>query len=143
MVRFGKAMMLALLAAGTAQGALAQTQPDALAKAFGARETVISASLSPDGSKIALVSAGPGRSSRAYVLEARKGAELVAAATTSGNPDYMSRCDWVAAARLACQIYSETRYADDVYGSSNVFAVDASGGNTKLLSQRRGQNALS
>lgn len=143
MVRFGKAMMLALLAAGTAQGALAQTQPDALAKAFGARETVISASLSPDGSKIALVSAGPGRSSRAYVLEAREGAELVAAATTSGNPDYMSRCDWVAAARLACQIYSETRYADDVYGSSNVFAVDASGGNTKLLSQRRGQNALS
>ncbi|MFQ3895853.1 MULTISPECIES: alpha/beta hydrolase family protein [Sphingobium] len=136
-------MMLALLAAGTAQGALAQTQPDALAKAFGARETVISASLSPDGSKIALVSAGPGRSSRAYVLEAREGAELVAAATTSGNPDYMSRCDWVAAARLACQIYSETRYADDVYGSSNVFAVDASGGNTKLLSQRRGQNALS
>ena len=143
MVRFGKAMMLALLAAGTAQGALAQTQPDALAKAFGARETVISASLSPDGSKIALVSAGPGRRSRAYVLEAREGAELVAAATTSGNPDYMSRCDWVAAARLACQIYSETRYADDVYGSSNVFAVDASGGNTKLLSQRRGQNALS
>lgn len=143
MVRFGKAMMLALLAAGTAQGALAQTQPDALAKAFGARETVISASLSPDGSKIALVSAGPGRSSRAYVLEAKEGAELVAAATTSGNPDYMSRCDWVAAARLACQIYSETRYADDVYGSSNVFAVDASGGNTKLLSQRRGQNALS
>ena len=143
MVRFGKAMILALLAAGTAQGALAQTQPDALAKAFGARETVISASLSPDGSKIALVSAGPGRSSRAYVLEAREGAELVAAATTSGNPDYMSRCDWVAAARLACQIYSETRYADDVYGSSNVFAVDASGGNTKLLSQRRGQNALS
>ncbi|WP_019053236.1 S9 family peptidase [Sphingobium xenophagum] len=136
-------MMLALLAAGTAQGALAQTQPDALAKAFGARETVISASLSPDGSKIALVSAGPGRRSRAYVLEAREGAELVAAATTSGNPDYMSRCDWVAAARLACQIYSETRYADDVYGSSNVFAVDASGGNTKLLSQRRGQNALS
>ena len=51
MVRFGKAMILALLAAGTAQGALAQTQPDALAKAFGARETVISASLSPDGSK--------------------------------------------------------------------------------------------
>lgn len=143
MVRFGKAMMLALLAAGTAQGALAQTQPDALAKAFGARETVISASLSPDGSKIALVSAGAGRSNRAYVLEAREGAELVAAATTSGNPDYMSRCDWVAAARLACQIYSETRYADDVYGSSNVFAVDASGGNTKLLSQRRGQNALS
>lgn len=143
MIRFDRATILALLATGTSQGALAQTQPDALARAFGSRETVISTSISPDGSKIALVSAGPGRSSRAYVLEAKEGAELVVAATTTGKPEYLSRCDWVAATRLACQIYGETRYADDVYGFSNVFAVDASGGNAKLLSQRRGQNALS
>ena len=62
---FAKSAILALMAAGTAQGAMAQGQPDALAKAFGARETVISASLSPDGQKIALIAAGPGRSTRA------------------------------------------------------------------------------
>ncbi len=45
---FAKSAILALMAAGTAQGAMAQGQPDSMPKAFGARETVISASLSPD-----------------------------------------------------------------------------------------------
>lgn len=65
MIGFRKAVIMAALATGTAPVALAQTPPDALAKAFGARETVISASISPDGQKIALISAGPGRTSRA------------------------------------------------------------------------------
>ena len=147
MVRFGKAMIIAALAAGTAQGALAQqaagtSQPDALAKAFGARETVINGSLSADGQKIALIAAGPGRTTRAYVLDAKEGAEPVAIANTDGKPNYLSRCDWVGTDRLACQIYGEQRYNDDVYGASNMFAVDANGGNAKLLSQRRGANAL-
>lgn len=133
----------AVLAFGAAPSALAQGQPDVLAKAFGARETVISASLSPDGQKIALIAAGSGRATRAYVLEAKEGAELKVAASTSGKPEYLRRCDWVSADRLACQIFGTQRYGDDVYSFSNVFAVDAEGGNVKLLSQRRGQNALS
>lgn len=133
--------MLALLATGAAPAALAQ-EPDALAKAFGARETVVSASLSTDGQKIALIAAGPGRTTRAYVLEAKEGAEPKAVASTSGKPEYLQNCGWVSADRLACQIFGTQRYADDVYSFSNIFAVDAGGGGMKLLSQRRGQNAL-
>jgi dipeptidyl aminopeptidase/acylaminoacyl peptidase len=135
--------VLALLATGVAQGALAQGQPDALAKAFGARETVISASLSPDGQSIALVAAGAGRTTQTYVLEAKEGAEPKVVASSTGKPEYLNRCDWVSADRLACQIFGAQRYGDDVYGFSNVFGVDVAGGNIKLLSQRRGQNALS
>lgn len=139
----GRAISVALLAAGVAQGALAQTgQPDALAKAFGARETIINASLSADGQKIALIAAGPGRTTRAYVLDAKEGSEPVVVANTDGKPNYLSGCEWVGTERLACQIYAEQRYNDDVYSASNMFAVDASGGNAKLLSQRRGANAL-
>lgn len=70
MARYSRAAVLGLFAAGVAPGALAQGQPDALAKAFGARETVISASLSPDGQKIALIAAGTGRSRRRSQLPA-------------------------------------------------------------------------
>lgn len=140
----GRAMSVALLAAGVAQGALAQTgQPDALAKAFGARETIINASLSADGQKIALIAAGPGRTTRAFVVDAKEASEPRVIATTSGKPDYLSDCDWVGTDRLACQIYAEQRYNDNVYSASNMFAVDTNGGNAKLLSQRRGANALS
>lgn len=135
MVRFGKAMMLALLAAGTAQGALAQTQPDALAKAFGARETVISASLSPDGSKIALVTAGAQRTTRTYVLNAQEGAEPKVIAGASGKPEYLDSCDWVSNDRLACNVGGEKRAGDDVFGFSNIFAVDAAGGNIVPLNR--------
>ena len=138
-----KAACIALWLAGSAATALAQAQPDALAKAFGARETISSASLSPDGRTIALIASGPGRTSRAYVLEAREGADIKVVASTSGRPEYLQRCDWVSADRLACQIFGEQRYGDDVYGSSNVFSVSANGADTKLLSQRRGANALS
>lgn len=140
----GRVMSVALLAAGVAQGALAQTgQPDALAKAFGARETIINASLSADGQKIALIAAGPGRTTRAFVVDAKEASEPRVIATTSGKPDYLSDCDWVGTDRLACQIYAEQRYNDNVYSASNMFAVDTNGGNAKLLSQRRGANALS
>lgn len=138
-----KAVIWAVLLGGASQGASAQqAQPDALAKAFGARETVISASISTDGQRISLIAAGPGRTTRAYVLDAQEGAEPKVVATTSGKPEYLNRCDWVGADRLACQIYGEQRYNDEVYGFSNIFAVDAAGGNAKLLSQRRGENAL-
>ncbi|MBH1993194.1 MAG: S9 family peptidase [Sphingomonadaceae bacterium] len=121
--------------------ALAQGQPDALAKAFGARETVISASLAPDGSKIALIAAGPGRTTRAFVLDAVEGAEPKSLAQTGGKPEYLQYCNWAASDRLACQIAGQTRYVDHVYGFSTLFAVDAAGGNIKQLSQRRGENA--
>ncbi|HUD95202.1 S9 family peptidase [Sphingobium sp.] len=137
-----KATLLALLAASTSQPALAQTQPDALAKAFGARETVISASLSPDGQKIALIAASSGRTTKAYILEAREGAEPKAVASTTGQPEYLYRCDWVSNDRLACQIGGASRVGDDVYSFSSIFAVDAAGGNIRSLSRRQGQNAL-
>jgi dienelactone hydrolase len=121
---------------------IAQAEPDVLAKAFGARETVISASLSPDGQKIALVTAGAGRTTRTYVLNAQEGAEPKVVAGASGKPEYLYRCNWASNDRLACTIGGESRVGDDVYGFSSVFAVDAAGGNVRPLSKRHGENAL-
>jgi dipeptidyl aminopeptidase/acylaminoacyl peptidase len=133
---------LALLSMSVAHGALAQGQPGELAKAFGARETVISASLSADGSKISLVAAGPGRVTRVHVMDAQEGAEPKVILSGSGKPEYLTNCDWIGAARLSCNIFSTQRLGDDVYSASNVVAVDAAGGNVKSLSQKRGENAL-
>ena len=77
------------------------------------------------------------------MLEAKEGAKPKVVASTGGKPEYLQNCGWVSADRLACKIVSTQRYVDDVYSSSNIFAVDAAGGNAKSLSQRRGQNALS
>lgn len=136
------AARLGALLAMSSLSAMAHAEPDALAKAFGARETVISASLSADGEKIALVAAGPGRTTRVHVLNAQEGAEPKAVLSGSGKPEYLTSCDWIGPARLSCNIFSTQRYGDNVYTSSNVVAVDAEGGNIKGLSQKRGENAL-
>lgn len=135
-VRLGALMSFCSLSA------IAQAEPDALAKAFGARETVISASLAPDGQKIALVTAGAGRTTRTYVLNAQEGAEPKVIAGASGKPEYLYRCNWASNDRLACTIGGESRVGDDVYGFNSIFAVDAAGGNVRALSKRHGENAL-
>jgi acetyl esterase/lipase len=133
---------LALAVASCCATMPVRAAPDALAKAFGAREGVASASLSPDGTKIALVAAGEGRTSRLYIVDATEGAQPKSVLTTTGQPERLFGCDWVSADRLACTIFGTSRYADEVYSFSNVIAVDAAGGNVKLLSQRRGQSAI-
>lgn len=120
-----------------------QAAPDELAKAFGARKTVVSASLAPDGSKIALITAAGGRQTRAIVLDAAEGSTPHGIMLTTGKPESLGRCEWVANDRLACQAFGTQRFGDGVYTFSNMFAVDAAGGNTKMLSERRGENALS
>lgn len=137
MVRFALGSALALLFSSTALAA-----PDKLAVAFGAREGVLSASISPDGNKISLIAAGRGRTSKLYILNASEGADPKAVLSTSGAPESLGSCDWVSNDRLACRVYGTSRYGDDVYSFSNIVAVDAAGGNVKLLSQRRGANAL-
>lgn len=135
------AARLGALLAMSSMSAMAHAEPDALAKAFGARETVISASLSADGQKIALVAAGPGRMTRVYALDVGEAAEPKIILAADGKPQYLNNCDWVGAARLSCNIFSTERIGDDVYSASNIVAVDAAGGNVRALSQSRGENA--
>lgn len=137
----GHASYLALAVGSLCATLPAYAAPDALAKAFGAREGVASARLSPDGTKIGLIAAGDGRTSRLYVVDAVEGAMPKPILTTSGAPESLEGCDWVASDRLACTVVGTVRYSDDVFGFSNVVAVDAAGGNVKMLSQKRGQNA--
>ncbi|MDI1294742.1 MAG: alpha/beta fold hydrolase [bacterium] len=143
MNRMGRAVIAAALLSVSPLSAIARAEPGALAKAFGARETVISASLSLDGGKIALIAAGAGRTTKVYVMEAKEGVEPKSVLVGSGKPEYLQSCDWVSGDRLACEIAGQSRFGDHVYTFSNIVAVDAAGGNVKLLSQRRGENALS
>ncbi|CAN5119369.1 S9 family peptidase [soil metagenome] len=137
MLRFVTGCTSALFISASAAAA-----PDSLAVAFGAREGIISASISPDGSKISLIAAGSGRTSKLFILDAKEGTEPKAVLTTTGAPESMGSCDWVSNDRLACQVYGTTHYEGDIYNFSNVVGVDASGGHVKLLSQKRSSNSL-
>ncbi len=121
----------------------AQTAPPVdPAAAFGAREAIFGASLSPDGTKIAFLGPGQGASVVLYSMDTTKESSPRVILKTSGDPEKLYGCEWVANDRLACQLGGYQEYGGEIYGFSNMIAVNSDGSNVKLLSKRRGQNAL-
>lgn len=123
----------------SATPALAQTDP---AAAFGAREGVISATLSPDGNKVALVASAEGPATRLFVYDVAAGGVPKSILFASGKPERIRFCRWSANDRLVCYINGLILYEGDIGGFQNVVSVDADGKNVRLLSKRRGENAL-
>ena len=97
------AASLALLVFASAAGA---AEPSAAAKAFGARETVVDASISPDGRSVALVQSLADRQATAVFVAPLDGSgQPKPILTSTGKPDRVTGCGWVSNTRLACGIY--------------------------------------
>jgi dipeptidyl aminopeptidase/acylaminoacyl peptidase len=128
---------LALLPCASAAFAQASATParnlDAAAL-FGAREGVQQVSLSPGGTKVAFIAPGQGQGNALYVVDAGGGKAPTPALVASGDPDKISYCRWVSEQRLACQVSILVKGAIEIMEGNRVVAVDADGGNTKLLS---------
>lgn len=132
---------LAFAMAAAAGGAQAQGTDNAAR--FGALESILDVSLSPDGSKLAFIDQGPKKTRRLFVVDTAEGSEprqiLASDGGISGN---LSWCGWVTNARLACQTFTRGDVSGDVLSATNIIGIDAAGGNLKLLSNRRSHRAL-
>ena len=112
------------------------------AKLFGAMPSVSDISLSPDGSKIAFVSPAPGRKTDLYTIDLSQGGSPVRVTTSSGEPESLQWCNWVSNSRLACQVGGIDEYAGDLFGFTNIFAVNADGSSPKLLTKKQAKNTV-
>lgn len=116
-----------------------------LAAAFGAREGVLSLSLSPNGQKIALIASAAGQATRLFIVDTSAGAGTAPKSIllSSGKPEKLRGCNWAASDRLVCIVGGLTLLEGDIVGFSNIVSINADGGNIRILSNRRGINALS
>ncbi|MBX3593504.1 alpha/beta fold hydrolase [Sphingomonas sp.] len=127
----------AVLAIPAASGQQSTARFDAAA-AFGARESVEQASLSPDGSKLAYVGPSGGQGSAIFVVKLGDNAAAKPILRSNGQPDRIDGCRWTSDTRLLCTVYGVSRFDTDIVYSSRTIAVDADGSNLKILQQRRG-----
>jgi acetyl esterase/lipase len=74
------------------------------AAAFGKRDQVIDASLSPDGGKVALVVPGPGQATPVEVVDVATG-NASAIQYAEGNPLAITGCGWASNQRIVCTEY--------------------------------------
>lgn len=135
----GIATLAALVVAGVSSLALAQSLPPE--KAFGAREAVTNASLSPDGKTMAFLAPTTKQGNALFTVPVDGSAQPTRALVASGDPERLTRCNWVANDRLVCTVFTLRDEAGYVVGISRLVAVDAIGGNVKMVSQRESQNA--
>ncbi|HEX9963539.1 MAG TPA: S9 family peptidase [Allosphingosinicella sp.] len=106
--------------------------------AFGARESVLSVSLSPSGKQVAFISPGPGQSTYLYTVDSSGGGTARETLSADGKPERLHRCGWVSEARLVCTVYmvgSSAAVGGQPVGVTRLIAIDADGKNVKMLSR--------
>ena len=132
---YSKAFALCAAACSLAVGGAANSnEADRIAAAFGARPTVLDISVSPDGTKVAVVQ--PLRKSEevVWVYDLGENVERKLALSLAGEEEIIAGCDWGTDTRLICTIRL-SRIIDGVRaGFTRVVALDADGGNIKMLS---------
>lgn len=104
---------------------------------FGARESVLDASLSPSGAYMAFLAPRTSSGNALYVVpvEGVQTPKMVIAA--SGKPETISHCDWVSDSRLICTIVTSDRSVDGyLVSASRVIALNSDGSDIKLLRDR-------
>ncbi len=109
------------------------------AEKFGARESVIDISLSPDGQKVAFVEPGPGRSSGISIATLGTSEAAKQISVSDGSPWRYQWCSWASNTRLVCKLYAVSNDAGLLLGMSRLIAINADGTMLKSLGQR--QNA--
>lgn len=110
--------------------------------AFGARERVKNATLSPDGKLFAYVAPFEDRGSALYTVSLAGDGTPKRIAVASGNPEKLNSCGWASNVRLICSIYATVQNGGDLSTRTRLIAIDADGSNFKGISRPSGTNAL-
>ncbi len=118
----------------TSAGAPAQVrlEPAKAAAAFGERESISDASLSPDGTRVAFISPGPKQATVVQVLDMKSGS-VKPVNYANGDPMTLSSCGWASNTRLVCSLYGVSNREGAWSSYSRLIAMDADGNNPTPL----------
>lgn len=117
--------------------AMAQNAPDTAARDFGARSSVLDISLSPSGTKIAYIAAGPEHSEVINVIDLAGDAKIVPVLQNTEKIGDFAWCEWATDIRLVCQVSGMGKGAGGLLVPfDRLFAINADGTEAKMLSQR-------
>jgi len=113
------------------------------AKAFGAREAVVAAGLSPDGTSVLYLTPGPGPKTFAVIsnLETGKSTTVV---NTDGNPESLQWCKYSGPNRVVCSIVGNVDISGYLGGFRRLLSMTTEGADAKLLGKpsRYNQSSL-
>jgi dipeptidyl aminopeptidase/acylaminoacyl peptidase len=128
-----------ILSCTCSAAAQAQTAEELAAK-FGARESIRSISLSPEGKQIVFVAPRPDGGENAVVLNLGTSA-AVSILSSRGFTEQISHCQFVLESRVVCQMIFRQGKVRDVSGGSRIVTISNDGKDMKMLSAKDSTNA--
>lgn len=141
-MRFDTSVFLSCSAVLWCVSASANGQETDRAALFGALESIHDVSLSPDGNQLAFIDNVGDRNRRLFVVGTQPGATPRVILTSSGENGDLDWCGWVTNARLACRASVREKVLGDIMFATTMLAVDATGGNVRILSKGRNARSL-
>jgi acetyl esterase/lipase len=135
-VKFMLFRSVAIAALGTSAVAAAQSTHTLAedAAAFGARERVVAARLSPDGSSVLYLTPGPAANTFAVISNLQTGKSDVVV-RTDGKPESLRWCNYSAPTRVVCRIDANVDTLGYLIGMQRLIAMNTDGTDAKLLGQ--------
>ena len=144
--RIVAAGMAAMFAPAIFMGAPAIGQsepvPSDTARLFGARELVNQISLSPDGTKYAMIVARDGHGKSLAVGPVDMSDQPKAILRADGDPETLRSCSWANDTRLICGMYTTSGKGVQAIGFTRQLVINADGTGMKMLSANPDDNAL-
>ena len=125
---------VAALGGATAQAQTARSVAEDAA-AFGARDAVSAARLSPDGSSVLYITPGPGPKTFAVISNLQTGKSNVLT-SADGQPEWLHWCNYSASDRVVCSIGGIVEQAGPLVPFQRLIAMNSDGTEPKLLGQR-------
>ncbi len=105
------------------------------AAAFGARDSVKEAVLSPDGTSVLYLTPGPGSGTIAVLGNLATG-KFTQVANSDGAPSNLRWCNFVSTSRAVCRFSGNVESPTyQLLGFARLIAIDLNGGDSKLLGQ--------
>ena len=132
----GAALWLVWTTPGLAQDAAA------LAAKFGALESVQDISLSPDGSKVAVVVPDRHQGARVFVADLTSGGTLKPIIKAGSKGETLRWCSWATDTRIVCQIFVIYNDAGQLLGFSRMVALNSDGSGQIMLTPRNNSRSL-
>ena len=131
------ALTWALAVASLAAPLAADDTLDETARRFGIRQTVLDISLSPSGSKIAFIGAGPEHSEVLNIIDLDGDATIKPVTHNIEKIADFQSCEWATDSRLVCQLTGMGRSPEGtLIPFDRLFAVNADGSAPQRLSER-------
>ena len=137
-------LLAAACVAALSFGVQASAQSSSLANdatAFGSREDITEATLSPDGKKVVFLAPIDGQGSVLTMIDTAGDATPHPIITANGDPDRITNCQWAASDRLFCNMYAVVPIQQGYSYVTRMIAINTDGSNVKMVQPRTGSGS--